>query len=200
MDYLINNRIIYRRDPVNDEPSDVFEWGNFYKEGTHECYELFRSKAKINTFKSLKWHLLVLLYLNPTFDEEEFKTLCFYITNIKNNFITFEIEKEIVSSMIHDIYKLDLERPPKNKMRKIIFKDYTGLTLSEKLSIVGTLIGRTKIASKEKIQECMNAIHDMNTCITIQRIASMLGCSTRTVYRNLDNQLQTQKNLMNSMI
>ena len=63
MEYLNNNRIIYRRNPVTDKPSDVFEWGNFYKEGTHQCYELFRSKAKNNTFRSLKWHLLVLLYL-----------------------------------------------------------------------------------------------------------------------------------------
>ena len=90
MEYLNNNRIIYRRNPVTDKPSDVFEWGNFYKEGTHQCYELFRSKAKINTFRSLKWHLLVLLYLNPELEEEQFKKLSKYIAYKSNNFITFE--------------------------------------------------------------------------------------------------------------
>ena len=200
MDYLINNRIIYRRDPVTDEPSDVFEWGKFYKEGTHQCYELFRSKAKINTYRSLKWHLLVLTYLNPNLSEQGFKSLCKHITYKPNNFITFEISDNILMSIINDIYKLDLERPPKNKLRKIIFNDITGLTRSEKLSIVGKLIGRSKIATKENIYECMNAIHDMHECITVQAIARMLGCSTRTVYRNLDNQLKTEKNLLNSMI
>ena len=200
MEYLNNNRIIYRRNPVTDKPSDVFEWGNFYKEGTHQCYELFRSKAKINTFRSLKWHLLVLLYLNPELEEEQFKKLSKYITYKSNNFITFEISEDVLFNIIESIYKLDLERPPKNKLRKIIFKDQTGLTKSEKLSIVGKLIGRSKIATKENIYECMNAIHDMHECITVQTIARMLGCSTRTVYRNLDNQLKTEKNLLNSMI
>ena len=200
MEYLNNNRIIYRRNPVTDKPSDVFEWGNFYKEGTHQCYELFRSKAKINTFRSLKWHLLVLLYLNPELEEEQFKKLSKYITYKSNNFITFEISEDVLFNIIESIYKLDLERPPKNKLRKIIFKDQTGLTKSGKLSIVGKLIGRSKIATKENIYECMNAIHDMHECITVQTIARMLGCSTRTVYRNLDNQLKTEKNLLNSMI
>jgi len=200
MEYLNNNRIIYRRNPVTDKPSDVFEWGNFYKEGTHQCYELFRSKAKINTFRSLKWHLLVLLYLNPELEEEQFKKLSKYIAYKSNNFITFEISEDVLFNIIESIYKLDLERPPKNKLRKIIFKDQTGLTKSEKLSIVGKLIGRSKIATKENIYECMNAIHDMHEYITVQTIARMLGCSTRTVYRNLDNQLKTEKNLLNSMI
>ena len=200
MEYLNNNRIIYRRNPVTDKPSDVFEWGNFYKEGTHQCYELFRSKAKINTFRSLKWHLLVLLYLNPELEEEQFKKLSKYIAYKSNNFITFEISEDVLFNIIESIYKLDLGRPPKNKLRKIIFKDQTGLTKSEKLSIVGKLIGRSKIATKENIYECMNAIHDMHEYITVQTIARMLGCSTRTVYRNLDNQLKTEKNLLNSMI
>lgn len=200
MDYLINNRIIYRRGPINDTPSMIFDWGSYYEDGTFECYELFRSKAKINTYKSLRWHLLVLLYLNPTLDEKKFKKLCRFITTISNNFITFDITESNLNSIINNIYSLDLESPPKNKIRKIIFKDQTGLTRSEKLSIVGKLIGRSKIASKESIYECMNAIHDMHECITIQAIARMLGCSTRTVYRNLDNQLKNEKNIMNSML
>ena len=30
-----------------------------YEDGTHECYQLFRSRAKVTTYKSLKWHMLV---------------------------------------------------------------------------------------------------------------------------------------------
>lgn len=200
MEYLNNNRIIYRRGPINDIPTMMFDWGNYYENGTFECYELFRSKAKINTYKSLRWHLLVLLYLNPTLDEKKFKTLCRFITTMSNNFITFDIMEDNLNSIINNIYSLDLESPPKNKIRKIIFKDQTGLTRSEKLSIVGKLIGRSKVATKTNIYECMNAIHDMHECITVQTIARMLGCSTRTVYRNLDNQLKNEKNIMNSML
>jgi len=200
MDYLINNRIIYRRGPINDIPSMIFDWGNYYEDGTFECYELFRSKAKINTYKSLRWHLLVLLYLNPMLNEKKFKELCIFITTMSNNFITFDIMESNLNSIINNIYSLDLESPPKNKIRKIIFKDQTGLTRSEKLSIVGKLIGRSKVASKESIYDCMIAIHDTHEYITIQTIARMLGCSTRTIYRNLDNQLKNEKNIMNSTL
>ena len=64
---LINNRIVYRRDPITDKPDEVYDWGVVYYNGTHECYELFRTRAKITTYKSLKWHLLVLWYLKLRF-------------------------------------------------------------------------------------------------------------------------------------
>ena len=58
--YLNNNRITYRRLPITDKPTIDTKEYMFYENGTHECYELFRSSAKITTYKSLKWHLLVL--------------------------------------------------------------------------------------------------------------------------------------------
>ena len=88
IDYLNRNRIIYNRDPINDKPTKTFTWGKFYEYGTYECYELFKSKAKINSFKSLKWHLLVLKYLNPELEDKDFKNLAYYITNKKNIIIT----------------------------------------------------------------------------------------------------------------
>ena len=65
LDYLNRRHIVYRRDPINDRPSMKHKDYNFYEDGTYECYQLFRSKAKITTYKSLKWHMLVLWYLNP---------------------------------------------------------------------------------------------------------------------------------------
>ena len=35
LDYLNKHRIIYRRDPINDEPSEVFDWGCYYEYGTN---------------------------------------------------------------------------------------------------------------------------------------------------------------------
>ena len=73
--YLIRHKVIYRRDPVEDKPTQTFEWGWFYEDGTHECYNLFASRAKITTYRSLKWHLYVLWYLNPQLDTESFTGL-----------------------------------------------------------------------------------------------------------------------------
>ena len=48
--------------------AEVYDLGGnvaeYYENGTYECYRLFQSKAKITTYKSLKWHFLVLYYLN----------------------------------------------------------------------------------------------------------------------------------------
>ena len=64
LEYLTKNRIIFRRDPITDVPTERYDWGDYYENGTYECYSLFQSKAKINSNKSFAWHIMVLIYLN----------------------------------------------------------------------------------------------------------------------------------------
>lgn len=200
MGYLNNNKIIYRRYPIKDRPSEVYSWGYFYENGTHECYELFRSKAKITTYKSLKWHLLVLWYLNPSMTQDKFVELARYIVKEKNGFVAFKISDQTLNQIVLDVSMSDLEEAPNNKARKIIFKDATGLTTSEKLSIVGKLIGRTKKATPEDIYDAMLYLNDLSQKITITKIAKGLNVSTRTVYRNMTNELKKEKELLNNEI
>ena len=199
IDYLVKNKIIYRQDPITDVPSEIYEWGYFYKDGTHQCYTLFNTKAKINTFKSLKWHLYVLWYLNSKLDQEGFEMLVKYICDKKNGFVTFSISDQFMESMIYDVSMMDLEKPPPNKLRKVIFKDFTGLTMSQKLSIVGTLVGRSKISNNE-IYDAMLLLNEDNIKITVATLADFLNCSTRTIYRNMNNELKKEKELLNLQI
>jgi len=198
--YLNNNDIIYRRDPVSDIPTTTYDWGWYYENGTHACYELFRSKAKITTYKSLKWHLLVLWYLNPQLSPDKFEELAWIIADKSNGFATFTMPELLLKTMIYEISMMDLEQPPKNKLRKVIFKDNTGLSKSEKLSIVGKLIGRGSKATPEDIYETMLLLHDDDKKITIARVARVLGVSTRTVYRNMTHELNKEKELLNEEI
>lgn len=200
MTYLNNNNIIYRRDPVSDKPTEVYGWGYYYEHGTHQCYTLFRSKAKITTYKSLKWHLLVLWYLNPQLSPDKFEELAWIIAEKSNGFATFTMPEQLLKTMIYEISMMDLEQPPKNKLRKVIFKDNTGLSKTEKLSIVGKLIGRGSKASAEDIYETMLLLHDDNKKITVAAIAKVLGVSTRTVYRNMTHELTKEKELLNEEI
>ena len=96
--YLNDNRIVYRRMPISDKPDQENECYMFYLNGTYECYELFRSKAKITTYRSLKWHLLVLWYLNPQLNQDEFMEIAHIIANKQHGFITFAIH---ALSLIH---------------------------------------------------------------------------------------------------
>lgn len=195
--YLTQHRIIYRRGPLTDKPTESFDWGDYYENGTYQCYTLFRSKAKITTYKSLKWHLIVLWYLNPQLDQDDFENLCKFICNKNNGFITFNVSDQLLQSMIYEVSMYDLEVPPKNKMRKIIFKEFSGLNAEQKMSIVGQLIGRTKKVHEDDIYECMLDLHDMGEKITISRLAGLLDCSTRTIHRNIGNELKKEKELLN---
>ena len=188
---------MYRRNPITDEPTMIFDWGVYYEDGTYEYYDLFRSKAKITTYKSLKWHLLVLWYLNPKLDPDNFAELAEVITGYDQGFTTFFVPQELLKKIIYDVSMCDLDKPPKNKLRKFIFKDNSGLTLSEKLSIVGTMIGRSKRIHEDDIYQCMLDIHDMNEKITMSKLASHLKCSTRTIHRNMSYQLKKEKELLN---
>ena len=200
MFYLNNNNIVYRRDPISDKPTEVYEWGYFYEHGTYECYTLFRSKAQITTYKSLKWHLLVLWYLNPQLNPDKFEELAWFIAEKSNGFATFTMPEQLLKTMIYEISMMDLEQPPKNKLRKVIFKDNTGLSKIDKLSIVGQLIGRGSKASAEDIYETMLLLHDDNKKITVAAIAKVLGVSTRTVYRNMTHELTKEKELLNEEV
>ena len=197
LEYLNRKRIIYRRNPITDIPTDVYNWGWYYKDGTHECYELFRSSAKINTFRSLKWHLLVLWYLNPQLSVNDFENLANFIADKKNEFVTFVMLNKYLTNMIYDVKTADLEEPPRNKLRKVIFKDFTGLTMRQKLVIVGQLIGRDKLVNEEMIYQCMIDLHGLGKKITVTGLARLLNCSPRTIYRSLSNDLKREKELLN---
>lgn len=196
--WLNDRRVRYRQNPINDKPSIETSQYQFFENGTYECYHLFNSRAKITTYKSLKWHFLVLYYLNQ--DSGLLPSHVYrFIANKENGFVTFFISDSKLNDMIEDVFNTGGE-PPKNKKRKIIFKDYSGLTAREKMSIVGKLIGRSSRVDEESIYQCMLDINELGNKITVSRIAGLLNCSARTVYRNMNKQLTSEKTLLNEEI
>ena len=200
IDWLVKHRIVFKRDPITDIPTIETHQYKYYENGTYECYHLFNSKAKITTYKSLKWHFFVLYYLNmDNIINSDFVTIARFIANKENGFVTFFISQKVLNDMINDVYKQDSEDSPKNKLRKVIFKIHSGLNLSEKLKIVGKLIGRSKL-DKEQIYECMLDLNHMGKKITISRIAGLLECSARTIYRHMCNDLKHEKYILNEEV
>ena len=199
LEFLNRRRIVYRRNPITDKPDQENECYMFYIEGTYECYELFRSKAKINTYRSLKWHLLVLWYLNPQLDQDKFMEIAEVIGNKDHGFISFNIHVNLLRKIVYEVSMCDLEEPPKNKLRKVIFKPTT-LSKEEKLRIVGELVGRSKKIHEDDIYQCMLELNDSGKKITVTQLALWLECSTRTIYRNMCEELKREKELLNQQI
>ena len=194
--YLNEHRIIYRCLPTTDVPTSTHKWGNFYEQGTRQCYTLFNSRAKINTYKSFKWHLYVLWYLNPQLDQDSFYDLAKYMCTRSTGFVTFNMSDQLLEKLVYDVSLHDLERPPANKLRKVIFNEYTGLDMRQKLAIVGKMIGRNKLSETE-IYDAMLLLNDNKEKITVNKLSEVLNCSTRTIYRNMSNELKKEKELLN---
>jgi hypothetical protein len=196
--WLNDKHVIYRRDPVSDLPTIETAHYKYYEDGTHECYHLFNSKAKITTYRSLKWHFYVLYFLNQ--DKSLLPTHVYeFIANKENGFVTFFISDRKLQAMIDDVLRNGGE-PPVNKKRKILFKDYSGLTPEQKMSIVGKLIGRSRRIDEEAIYQCMLDLNEYGQKITIGRIAGLLDCSARTIQRNMSDQLKKEKDLLNKQL
>jgi hypothetical protein len=191
--YLWDNRVVYKRYPITDIPDEETEHYMFYKDGTHQCYDLFRSKAKITTWRSFYWHMLVLWYLNPDWEDEKAMTVATYLAYKPNGFTTFTMNKWNITRLVHEVSLLDLDTPPQNKLRKIIFKQSCGLDKTEKLRIVGKLIGRLRGVKKEDIYEAMIQTNYEGSKIIISDIAKMLNVTPRTIHRHMCDELKQVK-------
>ena len=198
--YLWDNMVVYRQYPTTDIPDEETEHYMFYKSGTHQCYDLFRSKAKITTYRSFKWHMLVLWYLNPNWTEHDAMDIAMYISYKPNGFTTFTINRWNVARLIDDLSVMDLDEPPRNKLRKIVFKQFTGLDKIEKLRIVGKLIGRLRGVKKEDIYEVMLQTNYEGSKIIISDIAKTLNVTPRTIHRHMCDELRKEKEILNGQI
>ena len=199
IEWLNNKHVYYRQDPINDKPTFSTDTYDYYENGTHEYYNLFNTQSKITTYKSLKWHMLVLHYLNhERFAFDSIINLYKFIANKENGFVTFFIKSIVLDNMIEDVINQGGDAP-KNKARKIIFKDYNGLSFNEKMKIVGQLSGRQKL-DKENIYNTMLCINEFGKPITNNRLASLLHCSVRTIQRHMCAELKREKEILNEEI
>ena len=199
-EYLWNRQVVYRRDPITDIPNEKTEQYMFFKDGTYQAYDLFKSKAKITTYRSFYWHMMVLWYLNPEWKDKDAMEIAIYLADKPNGFTTFHMNKWNVARVVNDLSVIDRDEPPRNKMRKIIFKMGCGLTKSEKLSIVGKLIGRLNGVKKEDIYEAMIQTNYEGSKIIISGLAKMLNVTPRTIHRHMCDELKKEKELLNEEI
>jgi hypothetical protein len=156
----------------------------YFENGTHQCYELFRSTAKITTYRSLKWHLLVLWYLNPSLNQDDFVQLAEYIVHKPNGFVSFNVSEQLLEKVIYAVSMSDLD----------------GLTKEQKLSIVGQLVGQSPRIQPDDIYSVMVDMHDNKQKITIRKISELLNVSNRTIHRHMCTELKKEKELLNQQL
>ena len=142
--------------------------------------------------------MFVLWYLNPEWTEDDALDIAIYLSYKPNGFTTFTINKWNVERLVRDVSLMELEEPPRNKLRKIVFKQFTGLDKIEKLRIVGKLIGRLRGIDSTDIYEAMLQINYDGGKIIISRLAKMLNVTPRTVHRRMCKDLKQTKEELNN--
>ena len=109
LNILNRRRVVYRQEPIDDVPDIENDKYMFFENGTYQCYDLFKSTAKITTYKSLKWHLLVVWYLNPLLDQDGFMEIAEIIAKKENGFVSFDMHPELLRKIVYDVSMCDLD-------------------------------------------------------------------------------------------
>ena len=122
------------------------------------------------------------------------------IVHDPNGFVSFNVSEHLLDKVIYGVSMSDLETPPKNKLRKVVFKPFSGLTKEDKLKRVGQLIGVTNKIHPDDIYAVMIDMHDNNKKITIRRISELLNVSSRTIHRHMCQDLKREKELLNQQL
>ena len=122
-----------------------------------------------------------------------------FICDKRNGFVTFKLNENSIEQIIEQTFWGGVYAP-KNKLRKIIFKDFCKLDFNKKMKIVGELLGRQKLIQTDDVYECMLNLNDDGKKITWIKIAQMLNCSVRTIQRSLTPELKQEKQILNEKI
>jgi len=195
---LYDLRIMLYKIPESKEYIE-YEWGRVYKEKVTGYIDLFRYDYKIISKAQLAWHIYAIMYMNPKIEEDKLDKVIAYLLNPQMGFILENVSKSIThADLKEDLRAYYLDDEPRSKPRKIIFYSDCKLSVSEKLSLVGQHAGKGKRITEEVIYEAMVMIHyDYNELITVSKLAKMLKCTTRTIFRNMSERLNEEKNILN---
>ena len=93
-----------------------------------------------------------------------------------------------------------------NHQEQIVLLSEQNLSEAEKKKRQGLAQKNPYVASKlskiseNEIYDAMLLINDSKIKITVAKIASALKCSTRTIYRNMSNELKKEKELLNQQL
>ncbi len=117
------------------------------------------------------------------------------------------MNKNKVDKICKQIYDTSDDWRPEIKMRKLIFKSGTNLTLKEKQSIIGSLCGglggkvsgqnARKVVSSD-IYEAMLELNDRGEKITNAKLVEMVSVTKRTIQRNKTDELKNEILILNS--
>lgn len=205
--YIYRHKIVYEEYPWSDVPDLETPDYMFFKNGTRQYVRAFNPGAKIYNTKNFMSVMGIIKYLNPNIEYDIFYRCGRIIADKRNNFAIFTMNKDKVDKICKQIYDTSDDWRPEIKMRKLIFKSGTNLTLKEKQSIIGSLCGglggkvsgqNARKVDSSDIYEAMLELNDRGEKITNAKLVDMLSVTKRTIQRNKTEELKNEILILNS--
>ncbi len=205
--YFYKHKIILEEYPWSDVPDFQTPDYMYFKNGTRQYVRVLNPGQKLYNTKAFYCALGRLKYLNPNIEYDIFYRCGRIIADKRNNFAIFTMNKNKVDKICKQIYDTSDDWRPEIKMRKLIFKSGTNLTLKEKQSIIGSLCGglggkvsgqNARKVDSSDIYEAMLELNDRGEKITNAKLVEMLSVTKRTIQRNKTDELKNEILILNS--
>lgn len=160
----------------------------FFPEGV-PYYRLYRTSRKINSFAELEYVAEKFVYLNPEFDFDLMKRLFLELSDRSSGHVIRTYGSDRVEHMVERVYEKK-KVPYCPKLRKIIFNPTKRLTKSEKMKIVGKLIGGKPRLSEEDLMMIITDMRENKIKITITKIAELTDKTKHIVNQSVTEKIR----------
>ena len=158
-----------------------------------ECY------ARIASFDQLEYYAEVFFYLNPDIDVNLLTGIFQWIGNRENGKTVRTYGKQRISLMIEGVYQ-KATTPWCRRMRRVIFNPDRYIPTEEKMSVTAQIVGRGIFYTESDLIQTIQYMNKSRMVATQESIASLMGCSTRTVQRLMKNDHKETVKLNNERI
>lgn len=162
-------------------------------------YSLYRTKRKINSFSELEYVAEKFIHLNPEFNLQKMISLFVELSDRESGHIIRTYSQDRVTDMVYRVYDAK-KQPYVPRLRKIIFNPSKNLSRSQKMEIVGNLIGRKSSISKEDMLLILEDLYMSKERISVSKIAELTDTSRYIITKSIDDEIRGKMINLNQKI
>lgn len=160
----------------------------YFPEGVR-FYRLYRTSRKINSFAELEYVAEKFIHLNPDYNIEHMKRLFVQLSDRSSGHTIRTYGKDRVEYMVANVYK-KRKIPYCPKLRKVVFNPSKRMSKSEKMKIVGQLIGTKPRLSEQDLIAVIEDMAENKIKITISKIAELTDKTKHIVNQSLTKKIK----------
>jgi hypothetical protein len=170
----------------------------YFPEGVR-FYRLYRTSRKINSFAELEYVAEKFIHLNPDYELEHMKRLFVQLSERSSGHTIRTYGQDRVEAMVESVCK-KRKVPYCPKLRKVVFNPSKRMSKSEKMKIVGQLIGTKPRLSEKDLIAVIEDMAENKIKITVSKIAELTDKTKHLVNQSLTEKTKNLIKVLNEKI